>query len=496
MTAFNGQSYSYGDAGPLHAVDRIDGADRFDYDANGNMVKRNKGLTDQQTLVWNDENRLLQVQDSQGDLLEQYWYDVDGARVKKVSGTTTTYTFFAHYEEEVTGGVTTVVSYYSFGGLRIAVKRDNTLNHLHGDHLGSTSLTTRGSAETANRAYYAYGAERSASGDLKTDHTFTGQKRDSTGLMYYNARYYDPALGTFVSPDSMVPGAGQVINYNRFLYARGNPLKYSDPSGYASDSGGADAGKCSTRECWEEEWYWNNRWSRAHGYAFGAGHWDIPIAAHFADPEILLDVLDKAGIMVDSSWDLSTFAEFRNLSLLGQGVVAFAQKTGGLINAGTTAGLVQLKTLTSNGVTWFRAASGADIGYCSDAAACTLTWDDGRPAAIYFFDSTFKYRLFRGRSWARSVAVHELAHAIYRSCRVDCDLILAEAELYRTEIITSKSWFGLVTREHTRIISAYGQKKVLEYWAEAVEAWVYGSNYDGQDYMTEIHDWIEGYLRP
>ena len=50
--------------------------------------------------------------------------------------------------------------------------------------------------------------------------------------MYYNARDYDPALGTFVSPDSMVPGAGQVINYNRFLYARGNPLKYSDPSGY------------------------------------------------------------------------------------------------------------------------------------------------------------------------------------------------------------------------------------------------------------------------
>ena len=28
-----------------------------------------------------------------------------------------------------------------------------------------------------------------------------------------------------------MPGAGQVINYNRFLYARGNPLKYTDPAG-------------------------------------------------------------------------------------------------------------------------------------------------------------------------------------------------------------------------------------------------------------------------
>ena len=72
--------------------------------------------------------------------------------------------------------------------MRIAVKRGNTLYHLHGDHLGSTSLTTRGSAETASRAYYAYRAEPSASGDLQTDHTFTGQKRDATGLMYYEAQ--------------------------------------------------------------------------------------------------------------------------------------------------------------------------------------------------------------------------------------------------------------------------------------------------------------------
>ena len=231
LTAFNGQAYGYGDSGPYHAVDRIAGADRFDYDANGNMVKRNKGLTSQQTLVWDAENRLSQVQDNNGDLVEQYWYDVDGARVKKVSGSTTTYTFFGHYEEEVTNGVTTVVSYYTFGSMRVAVKRGNTLYHLHGDHLGSTSLTTAGSAVEASRTYYAYGSERAATGDLQTDRTFTGQKRDASGLMYYNARYYDLGLGTFVSPDSLVPGAGSVVNYNRFLYAKGNPLKYSDPSG-------------------------------------------------------------------------------------------------------------------------------------------------------------------------------------------------------------------------------------------------------------------------
>ena len=159
LTAFNGQTYNYYDAGPYHAVDRIDDFDRFDYDANGNMTVRNKGLSSQQTLVWDAENRLSQVQDNNGDLVEQYWYDVDGARVKKVSGSTTTYTFFGHYEEEVTNGVTTVVSYYTFGSMRVAVKRGDTLYHLHGDHLGSTSLTTLSSATRASRTHYAYGSE-------------------------------------------------------------------------------------------------------------------------------------------------------------------------------------------------------------------------------------------------------------------------------------------------------------------------------------------------
>ena len=47
------------------------------------------------------------------------------------------------------------ISHYSFGGLRIAVKLDNTLCHLHGDHLGSTSLTTRAATAEASRAGYA-----------------------------------------------------------------------------------------------------------------------------------------------------------------------------------------------------------------------------------------------------------------------------------------------------------------------------------------------------
>ncbi len=340
LTAFNGQSYGYGDSGPFHAVDRIGNADRFDYDANGNMTVRNKGLAGQQTLVWDDENRLSQVQDNNGDLLEQYWYGVKGTRVKKTSGTTTTYTFFAHYEEEVTDGVTTTVSHYSFGGLRIAVKRGSDLFHLHGDHLGSTSLTTDSAgAATASRAYYAYGGVRSSSGDHQTDRTFTGQKRDATGLMYYNARYYDPALGTFISPDSMVPNPASIIDHNRFLYARGNPLRYTDPTGHE--------GYDMLGPAWVQEFtgihgrapvgtdYFSSFLSlKIPGPATGSRTWTdrdwiqnaispaLQGPSGSSAPSTLSpeQVRKEAGIVLDNSWNLSDPAQARGLQLLTEGV--------------------------------------------------------------------------------------------------------------------------------------------------------------------------------
>ncbi len=45
-----------------------------------------------------------------------------------------------------------------------------------------------------------------AGGVAQTTLDFTGQRRDGTGLLYYGARYYDPQLGRFLSPDSIVPG--------------------------------------------------------------------------------------------------------------------------------------------------------------------------------------------------------------------------------------------------------------------------------------------------
>ncbi len=178
-----------------------------------------------QTLAWDHENRLASVS---GGVSEDYLYDTDGMRVKKTSDGVESYYPFPHYE--LHDGV--VVKYYFFGGMRIAQRRDGVLTYLHGNHLGSTVLETEVVSGTVvtDEKYFAYGEQRDT-GPVNTENQYTDQKRDDTGLYYYGARYYDPALGTFVSPDTIVPEPTNVFDYNRFMYVRGRPLNATDPDG-------------------------------------------------------------------------------------------------------------------------------------------------------------------------------------------------------------------------------------------------------------------------
>ena len=144
------------------------------------------------------------------------------------------------------------VKYYFFNGQRIAMERDGTFTYLHGDHLGSTIAETNTTgARTAWREYKPYGTRRRGSTQLNTDRTYTGQQSEETGLMYYNARYYDPQIGHFISPDTIVPDPGNVLDYNRYLYVRGRVLNYNDPTGHCGVSAVAGpAGVVIDIPCW------------------------------------------------------------------------------------------------------------------------------------------------------------------------------------------------------------------------------------------------------
>lgn len=85
-----------------------------------------------------------------------------------------------------------------------------------------------------HRRYTAFGDQRAGDtlATLDTTYNYGGQMDDGTGLVYMNARYYDPNIGHFISPDSIIPDPSNVLDYNRYLYSRGNPVKYNDPTGH------------------------------------------------------------------------------------------------------------------------------------------------------------------------------------------------------------------------------------------------------------------------
>lgn len=112
---------------------------------------------------------------------------------------------------------------------------NGVLNYLLADHLGSTSLVTDAAGTVISETRYTpYGETRSAAGASPTDYLYTSQRQEAgLGLYFYNARFYDPALGRFTQPDTIVPVASQGTQaWDRYAYANNNPLRYSDPSGH------------------------------------------------------------------------------------------------------------------------------------------------------------------------------------------------------------------------------------------------------------------------
>jgi RHS repeat-associated protein len=120
---------------------------------------------------------------------------------------------------------------------------DGSLYYVHSDlpstslraGLGSTvAVSDAAGGEVGRVQYDPYGEVLTSTlpADL-TDRLFTSQRFDSSsGLYYYNARYYDPHLGRFIQPDSLVPDPLNPQAWNRFSYCGNNPTSYVDPSGH------------------------------------------------------------------------------------------------------------------------------------------------------------------------------------------------------------------------------------------------------------------------
>jgi RHS repeat-associated protein len=174
-------------------------------------------------------------------------YGAGGERARKRAGDTTTTYVGALYEHRESGSSSHEVLSVLAGGRKIAEIRrssgaiEQVVSYFHRDRLGSTIAVTDESGGMVERTAYDPFGRRfdhnvsplvDAAPLSSTTVGFAELEEDpEVDLINMNARLYDPNTGRFISPDPLVGELLDAQTFNRYSYARNNPVTLADPTG-------------------------------------------------------------------------------------------------------------------------------------------------------------------------------------------------------------------------------------------------------------------------
>lgn len=231
---------------------KTNGAWEFNYDPNGNLTERGTmGTWDSSTeqFTWDSangeiwtytydlRNRLNSVSHGKAGTaslapVASYTYDIRDLRIAtQRAGKTNFYQYDLGgdliWEETGTDSIAYIQALgQTWAEVRTSGSDTSTYFH-HTDHLGSTELITDSTGKVVwSGNFEAFGAVSRNIGQGGFTPSFTGKQLDpDTGLYYFNARWYDPELGRFISEDP----ARDDINW--YAYCANNPMNFVDPTG-------------------------------------------------------------------------------------------------------------------------------------------------------------------------------------------------------------------------------------------------------------------------
>ncbi|MGA2641282.1 MAG: peptidoglycan DD-metalloendopeptidase family protein, partial [Spirochaetia bacterium] len=223
----------------------------YDYDANDNVIdilNVNHTLDRFTHLLYDNLNGLREIDFKSGQV-DLYWYNKKGLRHKKeehhelgVGASTVTYTLYLGelpiiVETYVGGSIFDTqlnpigdggVAPVTLGHYRKVYSAGENLELFYNDDLGSRrAVISSLDVLLDSFTYSSWGVATHQSGPTSDSYlaSFTGKSYDDTGLIYFNARYYDPTTGRFLTEDPSRQGV------NWYAYCDNDPINRTDPTG-------------------------------------------------------------------------------------------------------------------------------------------------------------------------------------------------------------------------------------------------------------------------
>ena len=202
------------------------------------------------TYTWEHGRELATM--SNGSTTWTNTYNADGLRTKRTNGSTTyNYIYNGSSLSQMTVGSNTLYFAYDASGTPMSVTYNGTNYYYATNVQGDVTaiLNTSGTA-VVQYTYDAWGKILTATGDLASTLGVHNPLRyrgyvydDETTLYYLQSRYYNPAMGRFISADNY-PSTGQgLTGNNMFAYCGSNPVSRRDHGGeFWNIVGGAVAG--------------------------------------------------------------------------------------------------------------------------------------------------------------------------------------------------------------------------------------------------------------
>jgi RHS repeat-associated protein len=217
--------------------------DGWCFDASGNVLSKTSPPCppNAPTYTWDAENRLVAYGAS-----ATYAYDGDGMRVQKnANGTSTVFVWsgsrdIAEYDftspQQPNPSAPSREFVYADGvpgnGLVASITGGTTTNYFHSDHLSTRLITDANGNDIGEQGHFPFGESWYTKNSASGEWVFTSYQRDSeSGLDYALARYYDSTAARFCSADPLGGQPGDPQSWNRYAYARNNPITVTDPGG-------------------------------------------------------------------------------------------------------------------------------------------------------------------------------------------------------------------------------------------------------------------------